>query len=108
VSTPPSGRDPTDPEAEVLPLGVSAPDPNPPSPPRRPAGLHGIAIAGVALFATVFLFALIAFFTIGWTEATRRVVIAVLMGSAIGTLACLSTAVLSAARDVYGRRSDDR
>jgi O-antigen ligase len=45
----------------------------------------------------------IAFFTVNWSGPSRRVVIAILMGSVVMFLAGISSTMLTAARDTYAR-----
>jgi hypothetical protein len=96
---------------DVVPLRpqVPRPAPEPVAPAPRPGGLHAVATAGMALCALIVILSGIAFLTIGWPGRTGRVVIAVGMGGVIGFLACVSAAVLTAARDTYARpsRRDD-
>ena len=95
---------------DVVPLrpGAPEPSPEPPRPLRRPSGLHAVATAGMALCAVVVILSGIAFLTIGWPGQSGRVVIAVGMGGVIGFLACVSAAVLTAARDTYARPDQPR
>jgi hypothetical protein len=90
---------------DVVPLRSNAPRPapEPVSPAPRPGGLHAVATAGMALCALIVVFSGIAFLTVGWPGQSGRVVIAVGMGGVIGFLACVSTAVLTAARNTYAR-----
>jgi hypothetical protein len=57
----------------------------------------------MALFAVVAIVAGIAFLSVGWPGESGRVVIAVAAGGVLGFLACVSVAVLTAARDTYVR-----
>ena len=77
--------------------GAVQPEPAP-TPPGR---LHGIAITGMSVCALVGIVALLSFVTVRWPDRTGRYVIAVLVGAAIGFLACASAAVFTAARDTY-------
>jgi hypothetical protein len=90
---------------DVVPLRPDAPQPlpEPTRPTRRPSGLHALATAGMALCAVVVILSALAFLTIGWPGQSGRVVIAIGMGGVIGFLACVSAAVLTAARDTYAR-----
>jgi hypothetical protein len=108
VSPGPDGRDRID--RDIVPLRPDAPPPSPelPRPTRRPSGLHAMATAGMALCALVVILSGIAFLTIGWPGQSGRVVIAVGMGGVIGFLACVSAAVLTAARDTYSRPDHTR
>jgi hypothetical protein len=98
---------PHDGEPDVRPPGVvRLPDPGPaqdsePPATPRPAGLHGVATAGMALCAVVAVVAGIAFLTVGWPGRSGRVVIAIMVGGVLGFLACGSAAVFVAARDTY-------
>lgn len=74
-----------------------------PPAPRRSAGLHGIATAGMALCAVVAIVSFSAWLTIGWPGRSGRVVIAIMVCGTIGFLSCASAAVLSAARNTYAR-----
>jgi hypothetical protein len=90
-------------QPNVVPLGAEvadAPEP-PPSPPA--SRLHGLAIAGMALCALLGIGSMLAFVTVRWAGAAGRFIIAVVIFSAIGFLVCASTAVFTAARDMYAR-----
>lgn len=85
---------------EVVPLGV---EPPPQPPPRRgPAGLHGLATAGMALFALCGTFSMLAFVTVNWGPAGRLLVVAFVL-SVVGFVCCASLAVFSAARRTHAR-----
>jgi hypothetical protein len=77
--------------------GAVAPEPVP-TPPGR---LHGFAIMGMSVCALVGIVAMLSFVTVRWPDRSGRYVIAVLIGAAIGFLACASAAVFTAARDTY-------
>ena len=88
----------------VVPLGTpraTTPPEDAGSPPGR---LHGIAMAGMALFAIVGILATLAFITVGWPGSSGRRVIAVVVFSAVGFVASAAIAVLAAARDTYPER----
>jgi hypothetical protein len=90
---------------DVVPLRPDAPPPapEPARPAPGPGGLHAVATAGMALCALIAILSGIAFLTVGWPGQSGRVVIAIGMGGVIGFLACVSVAVLTAARDTYAR-----
>ncbi len=70
--------------------------------PSRPQGrLHRVAIAGMATCALLGTIAMLVFITVSWPGDTGRYVVAVIVGSGVGFLACASTAVFSAARETY-------
>ncbi|MFN2488406.1 MAG: hypothetical protein ABR529_01440 [Actinomycetota bacterium] len=73
----------------------------------RPGRLHGLATMGMTACALLGTLATLAFITVGWPGQTGRTVIAVVIGSAIGFMACASAAVFSAARDTYPHRQRD-
>ncbi|HEU4488457.1 MAG TPA: hypothetical protein VFS38_04135 [Actinomycetota bacterium] len=75
--------------------------------PKRSRSLHATATTGVAVFAVTGVLALLAFVTVGWPEDTGRYVMAIIIGSLIGVVACASAAVFTAARDTYPGRSDE-
>ncbi len=83
------------------------PPPQPAAPVRRPSRLHGLCIAGMALFAVAGSLATIGFITIGWPGEVGRYLLAVVFASVVGFLACASAAVLTAARDTYARAPRD-
>jgi hypothetical protein len=84
-------------------------EPPPPVPVRRPGRLHGLAIFGMALFAVAGSLATLAFITVTWPGRVGHYLVAVVLASVIGFLACASAAVLTAARDTYARApSTDR
>jgi purine-cytosine permease-like protein len=85
--------------AEVVEGHGTSPPPSPPS-----SRLHAMAIAGMALSALVGIGSMLAFVTVRWTGALGRVVIGVVIFSAIGFLTCASAAVFTAARDTYAHR----
>jgi hypothetical protein len=82
---------------------VKLPGHQAPTPTRvlRPGRVHGLAIAGMALFSLVGIAATLAFITIGWPEDSGRYVIAVIFVSVVGFLLCAAMAVFAAARDTY-------
>ena len=86
----------------VVPLGRSV-EPTTAEPPRRPGRLHGLAIAGMAVFALVGILSMLAFITVTWPNETGRYVIGVFIGSGVGFMTCASLAVFSAARDTYAK-----
>ena len=96
-----------DDQQNIVPLGRSL-DPAPPEPPRRPGRLHGLAIAGMAVFAVVGVFSILAFITITWPNETGRYVIGVFIGSIVGFMTCASLAVFSAARETYVKTDPPR
>lgn len=91
----------------VVPLGNS-PAPVPEEPPRPHRGLHGIAIAGMALCALVGIASVLAFITVSWPNETGRYVIGVFIAAGVGFMTCASLAVFSAARDTYVVRDERR
>lgn len=97
-------------EPNVVPLGADVVEghgtvPAPSGPSSR---LHGMAIAGMALFALLGIGSMLAFVTIRWTGPAARFVIAVVIFSAIAFLVCASAAVFTAARDMYAHISRAR
>lgn len=74
----------------------------PPSPPS--SRLHATAIAGMAISALLGIGSMLAYVTVRWTGAVARVVVGIVIFSAIGFLVCASAAVFTAARDTYARR----
>lgn len=84
----------------VVPLGQPV-EPVPAEVPRRLGRLHALAIAGMAVFAIVGVFSMLAFITVTWPNETGRYVIAVFIGSGVGFMTCASLAVISAARATY-------
>ncbi|MGH2787315.1 MAG: hypothetical protein ACRDJV_05315 [Actinomycetota bacterium] len=75
---------------------------------RRPGLVHGLAIAGMALFSLVGIGAAIAFVTVGWPGNTGRYVTAVIFVSVVGFLLSATTAVFAAARDTYAHPTKRR
>ena len=100
----PGSGGPEDVGPEVARLARPAPETEPSASPR-PAGLHGVATAGMALCAVVAILAGIAFLTVGWPGRSGRVVIAIMVGGVLGFLACGSATVFVAARDTYARHT---
>ena len=94
-------RDPG--EGEVVRLPAEAPAVAPPARGRQPAGLHGLAILGMAACAVVGIAATLAFITVTWPGGAGRYVVAVILACALGFVACAAIAVLFAARDTYAR-----
>ena len=90
-------------DLNVVPLGAElAEGHGVPAPPSGPTSrLHGLAITGMAVFALAGIGSMLAFVTVRWTGTTARVVIAAVVLSAVGFLACASAAVFTAARDTY-------
>lgn len=80
-------------------------EPEAPGTPHR--GLHGLAVAGMAVSALVGCVSVIALATVSWPEDTSRYVIGTLVLSALGFLIFASTAVFSAARETYAGPSPD-
>ena len=94
----------------VVPLGAE-PVPGhgevpPPSPPV--SRLHGLSITGMALCALTGIASMLAFVTVRWSGPAGHYVIAGVILSAIGFLACASIAVFTAARDTYAERTGQR
>ena len=98
------GEEPNTP-GSVVPLPAHAGAERAPGRASPPGRLHGLAMAGMALFAVVGILATLAFITVGWPGDTGRRVIAVVVVSAVGFMACASAAILAAARDAYPSRS---
>jgi hypothetical protein len=61
----------------------------------------------MAASAIVGILAVLAFITVGWPGTSRRVVIGIMIFSAMGFLISVAFAVLAAARDTYIGTSDD-
>lgn len=81
-------------------------DPAGPSPAvARPSRAHGIGIAGMALSALVGIVAMLFFVTVRWPNNTGRFLIGIIFLCGVAFMAFASTAVFSAARDTYPRRS---
>lgn len=70
----------------------------PPSPPGR---LHGLAITGMGISAVAGVMAMLAFITVTWPEALRRVVVGICLISGLLFMAFASLAVFTAAGDTY-------
>ncbi len=83
---------------------VREPEPEP----SRPGRLHGLSIAGMAVFALIGIAAMITFITVRWPQGTGRYVVMVFVVSGLGFITCASTAVLSAARDTYARQTVEK
>ena len=88
-----------------LPHGERVAEGSRPPPPSRTRGLHGVAIAGMSLFAFIGIFSMLAFITVRWPEATGRYVMAVFIFSIVGFITSASVAIFSAARNTYPSRS---
>jgi hypothetical protein len=58
----------------------------------------------MALCALLGIGSMLAFVTVRWTGTIGRFVVGVVIFSAVGFLACASTAVFTAARDMYAHR----
>lgn len=93
-------------EPNVVPLGAEVVEghgevPPPSGPSSR---LHGLAITGMALCALLGIGSMLAFVTVRWTGTAARYVVGVVILSAVGFLGCASTAVFTAARDMYAHK----
>jgi hypothetical protein len=98
--------DTSSPRRNVVPLGVDPPREEERTPPR-PAGLHGVAVLGMAVFALLGIAAMLAFITISWPDDTSRYVVIVFAASVVGFMSCAFIAVFSAARNTYPRQTKD-
>ncbi|MEA2477174.1 MAG: hypothetical protein QOC87_1373 [Actinomycetota bacterium] len=90
-------------DGAVVDLGTELPPPPPLSGPQ--SSLHGMSISAMAICALVGIVAMIALITVRWPGNSERVMIALIVFASIGFLVSASTAVFSAARDSYPRRS---
>jgi hypothetical protein len=90
-------------QEEVVSLGREPPSPAASAPPRRLGTLHGLATTGMAVFAFLAITCVFALVTVRWAGSVMRYLIAALVMSVVGAMACASAAVLSAARDTYAR-----
>ena len=92
-------------ELNVVPLGAEVAEGHgaPPVPSGPTSRLHGLSITGMALFALLGIGSMLAFVTVRWTGVAARLIVAAVVLSAVGFLACASAAVFTAARDTYAR-----
>lgn len=87
----------------MVPLGVEPPE-EPKGPRPRSSRLHSFALFITALSAVLAILSTLAFVTVNWAGPSRRIVIAVLIGSIVMFMAGVCSTILSAARDTYARR----
>jgi hypothetical protein len=88
----------------VTPLRENQAPLNPAPPPSPATGLHGIAITAMAVFAMVGIALVLALITVNWNDASRKVIITIVVLISIGFIASASLAVFAAARDTYPHR----
>ena len=92
-------------DAKVTPLREPQPVIDRVPPPSPAKGLHGVAIAGMALFAIVGIALLLALITVNWTDSSRSIIITIIVLIVVGFIASAATAVFAAARETHPDRS---
>lgn len=87
----------------MVPLGIEPPE-EPRGPRPRTSRLHSFALFITTLSAVLAILSTLAFVTVNWAGPSRRIVIAVLIGSIVMFMAGVCSTILSAARDTYAKR----
>jgi hypothetical protein len=92
-------------DGNVVPLSNPFPPPQPEPVSARPGPVHGLAIAGMSLFAVVGIVSMLLFVTVTWPGNIGRYIVVAFVTAGFGFIICAIVAVFAAARDTYPQRS---
>jgi hypothetical protein len=95
-------------DGNVVPLSNPLPSPQPEPVPVRPGTVHGLAIAGMSLFAVLGIVSMLLFVTVTWPGNIGRYIVVAFVTAVFGFIICAIVAVFAAARDTYPQRSRHR